>query len=87
MELALGLLAVTATIAVKGLIGGVVERSLAGIDFRLAVGLYHRAIFRAALSPETGEPHADSSDARAERTAGRATDTVLLSKRIVIVVA
>src|SRR5262249_9502378 len=39
VEIAFGLLAVTATSAEEGLIGGVVEGSLAGVDFRLAVGL------------------------------------------------
>src|SRR6266851_5128550 len=39
VEVPLGLFPVTATSAVQGLIVGVVERSLAGVDFRLAVGL------------------------------------------------
>jgi hypothetical protein len=39
VEVAFGILAVTATIAVEGLIAGVVECSLAGVDFRLAIGL------------------------------------------------
>jgi hypothetical protein len=38
-DVSLGFFAVTATSAVEGLIAGVVERSLAGVDFRLAVGL------------------------------------------------
>jgi hypothetical protein len=42
-----GLFAVTATSAVDGLIAKVVERSLAGIDFRLAIRL-------AASGPESG---------------------------------
>ena len=39
VEVAFGLFAVTATSAVKGLVAGVVERSLAGIDSRLAIRL------------------------------------------------
>src|SRR5271156_3959670 len=39
VEIAFGLFAVTPTSAVNGLVAGVVERSLAGIDFRLAIRL------------------------------------------------
>ncbi len=39
VEIAFGFLAVTATIAIEGLIAGVVERSLAWVDCHLAVGL------------------------------------------------
>src|SRR5277367_3001304 len=37
VEIAFGLFAVTATSAVNGLVAGEVERSLSGIDFRLAI--------------------------------------------------
>jgi hypothetical protein len=39
VEVAFSLFGVTATSAVEGLVAGVVERSLAGIDYRLAIRL------------------------------------------------
>ena len=49
VEVPLGLFPVTATSAVQGLIVGVVERSVAGVDFRLALGSAHRAGYRTVI--------------------------------------